>query len=219
MNLRPRRLEFHPLTAERWSDLEKLFGPRGAYGGCWCMYWRLTRAEFAKGQGEGNRRALKRIVASGRVPGILAYAGGQPVGWCSVAPREEYPSLERSPVLKRLDDKPVWSIVCFYIARSHRGQGVTEALIRAAIGYVKRQGGKMVEAYPTRPRGKALAPVSSYQGMPAMFERAGFEECARPSAAKVVMRHYLGKRMRCHGDGESGAPARVAKRRGKQCPR
>ena len=160
------------------------------------MYWRLTRAEFTKGQGEGNRRALKRIVASGRVPGILAYCGREPVGWCSVAPREEYPSLERSPVLKRLDDQPVWSIVCFYIARGYRGQGVAEGLIREAVAYVKRQGGKIVEAYPTRPRGRTMAPVSSYQGVPAMFERLGFEECARPSAAKAVMRYYIGKRAR-----------------------
>jgi GNAT superfamily N-acetyltransferase len=194
MNNGRTRMEFHPLTVGRWPDLEKLFGARGAYGGCWCMYWRLTRAEFARGQGDGNRRALKRIVESGRVPGILAYSGGEPVGWCSVAPREDYPSLERSPVLKRLDDKPVWSITCFYIARGHRGQGVTEALIRAAVAYVKRRAGKIVEAYPTRPRGRTLAPVSNYQGVPAMFKRVGFEECARPSAAKVVMRYYIGKR-------------------------
>jgi GNAT superfamily N-acetyltransferase len=112
------------------------------------MYWRLTRREFTEGQGEGNRRALKQIVDSGRVPGILAYSGREPVGWCSVAPREDFPSLERSTVLKRLDDKPVWSIVCFYIARGYRGKGVGEGLIGAAVAYVKRRGGKIVEAYP-----------------------------------------------------------------------
>lgn len=185
------RLRFHPLTSRRWADLEKLFGPRGAYGGCWCMYWRLTRREFTEGQGEGNRRALKQIVDSGRVPGILAYSGREPVGWCSVAPREDFPSLERSTVLKRLDDKPVWSIVCFYIARGYRGKGVGEGLIGAAVAYVKRRGGKIVEAYPTRPRGRTLAPVSSYQGVPAMFKRLGFRECARPSASRAVMRYEI----------------------------
>lgn len=104
-------LEFHPLTRERWSDFEELFGERGAYGGCWCMWWRLTRREFEQQQGEGNRQAMKAIVESVQVPGILAYAAGEPVGWCSVAPREHYGSLNRSPVLKRLDDTPVWSIV------------------------------------------------------------------------------------------------------------
>lgn len=184
-------LEFYPLTQDRWADFEVLFGERGAYGGCWCMWWRLTRREFEAGQGEGNRGAMKAIVESGQVPGILAYAGGNPVGWCSVAPREDYGSLERSPVLKRLDDKPVWSIVCFYVERQHRGQGIAHALIRAAVDYVKRQGGQVVEAYPTQPRADKLPPVSSFMGLPAMFEAAGFVECARPSKSRVIMRCYI----------------------------
>jgi len=184
-------LTCHPLTPGRWADFEKVLGPRGAYGGCWCMYWRLTRNEFAKGQGEGNRRAMRAIVKSGRVPGILAYLGKEPVGWCSVAPREEFASLERSRVLTRLDAKPVWSIVCFFIARGHRGGRVAEELIRGAVGYAKSRGAEIVEAYPTVPRGKELAPVSVYMGVPAMFKRAGFKECARPSAAKMVMRCFI----------------------------
>ncbi|MEM3726025.1 MAG: hypothetical protein QXK98_04075 [Candidatus Bathyarchaeia archaeon] len=100
-------LEFHPLTTARWADLEKLFGKNGACGGCWCMWWKLKRSDFLRQRGEGNRRALKSIVDSGVVPGILAYADGEPVGWCAVAPREAYPTLERSRVLKRVDDKQV----------------------------------------------------------------------------------------------------------------
>jgi GNAT superfamily N-acetyltransferase len=153
------------------------------------MYWRLTRKEFGKGQGEGNRRAMKSLVGSGRVPGIMAYLGKEPVGWCSVAPRDDFPSLDRSRVLKRLDDKPVWSIVCFFIARGHRGEGVGEELIKGAVRYAKTRGAKFVEAYPTAPRGRELAPVSSYMGIPAMFKRAGFVECARPSPSKIVMRY------------------------------
>jgi GNAT superfamily N-acetyltransferase len=185
------RLEFRPLTKSRWADFEKLFGPRGACAGCWCMYWRLTRSEFEKGQGEGNRRAMKAIVESGRIPGILAYADGEPVGWCSVAPRTLFGSLERSPVLKRLDDKPVWSIVCLFVARSRRGKGMAEDLIRAAVEYAGRRRAKVVEAYPTRPRGKKLIPLSTYMGVPAIFKRAGFVECARPSEAKVIMRYSI----------------------------
>ena len=105
-------MEFHPLTAERWADFEELFGPKGAYGGCWCMWWRLSRREFEDQQGEGNRRAMKAIVESGHVPGILGYLDGKPVAWCSVSPREQYASLNRSRILKRIDDTPVWSIVC-----------------------------------------------------------------------------------------------------------
>ncbi len=184
-------LKFLPLTKNRWADFEELFGPRGACAGCWCMYWRLTRSEFTEGQGESNRRAMKAIVESREVPGILAYSGGKPVGWCSVAPREKYLSLERSPVLKRLDDRPVWSIVCLFIARGYRRMGIAEAIIRGAVDYARTHGGKVVEAYPTRPRGKRLALISSYMGVPVMFKRVGFVECARPSEAKVIMRYRI----------------------------
>ncbi len=184
-------LEFQPLTRDRWADLEKLFGEHGAYGGCWCMWWRLTRREFEEGQGEGNRLAMKAIVESGEVPGILAYAGGSPVGWCSVAPREHFGTLERSRVLKRLDGTPVWSIVCFFVARGYRDKGVADALVKGALEYVKSQGGKVVEAYPTQPRADRLPPVSSYMGVPGMFERAGFVECARPSRSRVIVRYVI----------------------------
>lgn len=178
----------HPLTPKRWPDFETLFGDHGAYGGCWCMWWRSTRREFEERKGVGNRRALKAIVDAGKVPGILAYLGKEPVGWCSVAPREEFSSLERSPVLKRLDDQPVWSIVCFFVAKGYRGQGVAEALIGGALDYVKNRGGSIAEAYPTPPKKTPLAPVSSFMGLPAMFARAGFVECARPSRSKWIMR-------------------------------
>jgi len=184
-------LDFNPLTPERWVDFEHLFGSRGAYGGCWCMWWRLTRREFEAQQGEGNRLAMKAIVDAGEVPGILAYAGEEPVGWCSVAPRERFASLERSRVLKRLDDEAVWSLVCFFVAKGWRGRGVAEQLIHGAVAYVRQQGGRIVEAYPTVPRATTLPPVSSYMGIPAMFERVGFVECARPSKARMVMRYIM----------------------------
>lgn len=185
------KLAFHPLTRDRWKDFEELFGPRGACGGCWCMWWRTTRGVFAKNQGEGNRRAMKKLVGSGEVPGILAYAGDRAIGWCSVAPRESFPSLDRSPVLKRLDTRPVWSIVCLFVAKEHRGKGISEKLVRAAVTHAKENGARIVEAYPSMPRGKELSPFSSFMGVPSLFERAGFVERKRPSKAKMVMRKDL----------------------------
>ncbi len=155
------------------------------------MWWRISRSQFERQHGEGNRQAMQDIVNSGEVSGIIAYAEGEPVGWCSVAPRESYASLNRSPVLKRLDDKPVWSIVCFYVAKSRRGNGITAELIRGAIDYVRQQGGKIVEAYPTQPRGGQLPPVSSFMGIPSVFEKARFVECARPSKSRVIMRYCI----------------------------
>jgi GNAT superfamily N-acetyltransferase len=96
------------------------------------MWWRLPGKELNARKGEGNRRAMQQIVESGEVPGLLAYDDGQPVGWCAVAPRESFPRFERSVLLKRIDQQPVWSIVCFYVARSHRRQGVMSTLIDGA---------------------------------------------------------------------------------------
>ena len=188
----PATLEFHPLTPDRWEDFTRLFGAHGAYGGCWCMWWRETRAEFEKRQGAGNRRAMKMIVESGEVPGILAYAAGEPAGWISIAPREKFSGLERSRVLKRIDDAPVWSIVCFFVGKEYRSRGLAVPLIRAAVVYAAERGAKVVEAYPTLPKESRLAPASIYMGIPSIFERAGFTECARPSARKAVMRFTIG---------------------------
>lgn len=186
-------LAFQPLTPERWDDFVELFGPRGAYGGCWCMWWRTTRSDFTAQQGDGNRRAMQTLVQGGQVPGILAYADGKPAGWCSVAPREQYPSLARSRVLQPLDDTPVWSLLCLFVARGYRKSGLALALIEAAVAYVASQGGTVVEAYPTVPRGKRLPPVSSYMGTPELFARAGFEVCAQPSASRMIMRRRVGE--------------------------
>ncbi len=179
------------LTPALWSDFVELFGKKGAYGGCWCMWWRLSRREFEIGQGAGNRRAMKRLVDSGNIPGLLGYKGGMAIGWCSIAPREQYAALERSRVLKRLDGEPVWSIVCFYIHKAYHGQGVGEKLIRGAVEYAGSRGAKIVEAYPTIPRSRKLPPVSSFMGLPQIFRKVGFAECKRPSASKVIMRYYV----------------------------
>lgn len=138
-------LKFHPVTPTRWKDLENLFGERGACGGCWCMWWRLSRSQFNKQKGKGNRKAMKKIVDSGEIPGILAYANGKPIGWCSVAPREGFPVLERSRILKRVDEKPVWSVVCFFVAKPFRRNGVTVKLLKAAVEYAKKHKAKISE--------------------------------------------------------------------------
>lgn len=189
MNLQ--ELTVVPLTPERWEDFETLFGEHGAYGGCWCMWWRVTRSEFEKNQGEGNRLAMRRIVESGEVPGVLAYCRGEAIAWCSIAPRGRFASLNRSPVLRPIDPLPVWSLVCLFVARAYRGQGVTEALVRGAVAYARAQGARVVEAYPTIPQAKKLAPVSSFMGVPEIFERAGFVECSRPSRQKAILRYFI----------------------------
>jgi GNAT superfamily N-acetyltransferase len=187
-----RALTFHPLTPDRWDDLEALFGERGACGGCWCMFWRLTRSQYDAGKGEPNRRALREIVGSGRVPGILAYAGDEPVGWCAVEPREAYPALERSRTLKPVDERPVWSVTCFFVARPYRRRGVTPALLRAAVEHVRASGGRVVEGYPVEPKAESVPAAFAWTGFAAAFTGAGFTECARRSPTRPIMRYEIG---------------------------
>ena len=184
-------LEFHPLTRDRWSDFETLFGERGACGGCWCMWWRLKRSEFERQKGEANKQAMKAIVEAGEIPGIIAYIQGRPVAWCSVAPREQYPVLGRSRILKPVDETPVWSVVCFFVDKSHRNRGMTLRLLRAAIEYVKQQGGKVVEGYPVEPKKKRMPPAFVWTGLVSAFKKAGFVECIRRSETRPIMRFYI----------------------------
>lgn len=155
------------------------------------MWWRLKRSEFDRMKGEGNKRAFKKIVDSGEVPGILAYANGQPIGWCAVAPRKAYSALERSRTLKRIDDKPIWSIVCFFVAKPFRGKGVMGELLKAAINYVKKQGGKIVEAYPVEPKKDKIPDVYAYTGLVSAFRKAGFTEVLRRSETRPIMRYFI----------------------------
>lgn len=185
------QLEFKPLTPERWEDFEELFGKRGACGGCWCMWYRLKRSEYEVQKGEGNRRAMKSLVDSGKVPGLLAYSEGRPVGWCSVAPREEFSVLARSRILKPIDDTPVWSIVCFFVDKKYRQQGVSIALLEAAADFVRAQGGRVVEGYPVEPKKKPMPPVFASMGLASAFRQGGFKEQARRSDTRPIMRREV----------------------------
>lgn len=188
------KIEILPASPERWSDLEKLFGARGACGGCWCMFWKETRKEFEAKKGDENRLAMKIQVESGAEPGLIAYIGGEPAGWCAVAPRESYPALERSRVYARVDGEKVWSIVCFFIAKKFRRQGLSVALIKAAVDYAKSRGAKIVEGYPKAPKAKDSPDVFAWTGTVGAFEKCGFTETARRSETSRVMRFYLKQR-------------------------
>jgi GNAT superfamily N-acetyltransferase len=158
------------------------------------MWWRLARAEFNAGKGDGNRNALKKLVAGGIVPGILAFEGDRPVGWCSVAPREDFPGLQRSRVLARVDDRPVWSIVCFFVAKDRRRTGLTERLIREAVRYAGHNGARVVEGYPVEPGEAGTADAFAFTGIASAFTRAGFVEAARRSPRRAVYRKEIGRK-------------------------
>ncbi len=185
-------LVIHPVTRERWGDLEALFGPKGAYSGCWCMWNRQTNREFDANSGDENRERLRSLVMeSDDPPGLLAYLDGRPVGWVAVAPRTEYGRLARSPVTKPIDDVAVWSVTCFVIDRKHRGLGVGSALLEAAVEYARDHGAPAVEGYPVEPKSDQMPDIYAWMGLASMFEKGGFEEKARRSKHRPFMRLSL----------------------------
>lgn len=154
------------------------------------MFWRRGAKEYSAGKGAGNRAAFRRIVKRGDEPGILAYADGEPVGWCAVAPRAVYPRLARSRVLAPLDDVPVWSISCLFVARPWRRRGVSAALIEAAVAHARSRGAKVVEAYPVDPAG-TQPDAFVWTGIASAYAGAGFREAARRSPTRPIMRREV----------------------------
>jgi GNAT superfamily N-acetyltransferase len=177
-------LDIRPLTPERLPDLAGLFEQGGDPKWCWCAYFRVRGISFSGGSKTRHRGILERAAddgaREGRAPGLVAYADGEVVGWVSVGPREDYERLAYSKVLAPIDDKPVWSIVCFVVGRRSRGRGVASALLAAAIDYARDHGATMLEAYPVElEAGERIGAGEVYKGTLSMFERAGFKVIER----------------------------------------
>ena len=201
------QLRVLPLTPERWDDLLELFGRSGASiaRGCFCMFYRHSgKQEPAAGMtsSESNKRALKALVDSGAIPGLLGYENGRPVGWISLGPRDGYAKLARSPVMKPVDAKPVWSIVCFFVDAKARHRGVAEALLKGAMAWARERGATLLEAYPCDKPARSVDDFIWFGAKP-MFDRAGFVEVARRKPTRPVLRKAL--------RGSGGRSSRAAK--------
>lgn len=180
-----------PLTPERWADLERLFGPeRGAVAGCWCMWLTLRRPEWDSAGRAGRKVMFRELVEHGPPPGILAYDGADPVGWCAVAAREAYPMVMRSRVTSPVDDLPAHAITCFYLTPRRRRQGLMRPLIQAAIAFAGSQGATLVEAYPLDPP-PGLRPTGAFIGIADAFRSLGFVEVARRSPRRPILRRVI----------------------------
>jgi GNAT superfamily N-acetyltransferase len=198
-------LEIQSLTPDRLPDLASLFNQGGDPKWCWCAFFRVRSVDFATATPAGNRRVLEGAVeataAEGRAPGLVAYRDGEAVGWVSVGPRDDYERLQHSKVLGPVDEKPVWSIVCFVVARAARGQGVARALLDAAVDYAREHGATLVEAYPVETDGGRVPPAHAFKGTLGMFERAGFEVVERrransASAPRPIVRRSIRRSQR-----------------------
>ena len=147
----------------------------------------MRSAEFQRSTKTERAAELEGMVQRGVPIGVLAYAGGEPIGWCSIAPRETYQALERYRALPPVDDAPVWSVVCFFVDRRFRGQGVTLGLLKAAVAYARSQGAQVVEGYPVEPGSR----LYTYMGSPSTFLKAGFRDVTPAGQSRRVMRHTL----------------------------
>ena len=188
-----RPFEARPLTQETWADLEALFDLQGGsqVRGCWCVYYRRSRrVEVNATAAPENKRFLCELVDSGVVPGLIGYVDGSPAGWISLGPRTDYAKLRRSQIMRPVDDREVWSVVCTYVAMRYRGQGVQHLLLRAAIGYAMEQKVQTLEAYSVDKPGRSHD-VFMFFGSRSLYERAGFTEVLRRSPTRVVMRLQL----------------------------
>lgn len=186
-----------PLTQELWPMLERLFGKQGACMGCWCMYWRLPHKEWQTARGDNAKDLFKRRVAEGPPPGVLAFTDEDAKGWLQIGPRADAPQWNKpkrvsAPLEPRdAEDTGVWAATCFFVRPSHRGQGVTDALLDAGIEFAKKSGARLIEACPMETEGRASA-SGLYVGHISVFVRAGFrEKVARRKDNRPLMRLEL----------------------------
>lgn len=178
-----------PVTPERWDDLEKLFGPRGAYSHCWCLWPRVSSKEFDAASPAERKRKMRSVVKKGPPPGLIAYEGGEPVAWVAIAPRETMPRIVRSRVSKSPDGAPAWAIACYFVRPDKRGQGLMEKLTKAAATHAKAHGASLVEAFPVVDT--AMQGCDGFQGVASTLAKCGFEELARPTLKRAYMRKRL----------------------------
>ena len=183
-----------PLTKKNWFQLLQLFGPKGACGNCWCMYYRLSRADFAEGKtDDGNKKALKELVWSNKPTGLIGIYQGQAIAWCAFAPREDFMKLGKSRVHKRIDDQPVWSVPCLFIDKTFRGNGISVEFLKGVVNYAKDNNIRLIEAYPTIRTTPRIPDSFAWIGLYKSFERAGFEIVDQTSKNRPMVRYDTGK--------------------------
>jgi GNAT superfamily N-acetyltransferase len=186
-------LTVRPLTSDTWDDFETVMGDIGGARGCWCMHWRLSTEEWMRGKGDGNRTAMRDLAKRPTPPGVVAYLDDEPIAWCGFGDRSDFPRMQRSSLLKPVDDEPVVSLTCLLVKKGHRGEGLSSKLIVAVCDYLSATAEtRTVEAYPVEPvTGRRAGADTAMTGIASAFLAAGFTEVARRRSDRPVMRYSL----------------------------
>lgn len=158
-------VEVLPAASDRFDDVAAILGCHAeAVQCCCCQYWRMTSSEYSRSTIEERRRALRAQLAESPAPGIVAYVGGEPAGWCGFGIRQRVGRLARSRTIPALDDLPVWAVYCFTVRVGYRRKGLARALLGGLIDYAREQGAPALEAYPVDTGGARIHGTAAYVG-------------------------------------------------------
>jgi GNAT superfamily N-acetyltransferase len=182
------KLKFEPLSTSNWKEFETLMGEKGGCGNCWCMYFRLPYKTFQENKPEGNKKIMKQLVNKNLPQGLIASMNKEPVGWIALAPREDYTKIENSRVFKRIDEKPVWSITCFFIRKDLRHRGLSQQLIKGAVEFAKKKKIRILEAYPAIPYNEKVPHPFLWVGVLSSFLKNGFKIVRQNSKSRAMVR-------------------------------
>jgi ribosomal protein S18 acetylase RimI-like enzyme len=186
-----------PADDAHWPDVDTVLGHRGDSAQCWCQWFKLSRSQYTETSAAARKARLREQVASAPAPGVLAYLGDEPVGWCAVEPRSQYPVLARSRIARaagETDDRGRWAVTCFVVRMEFRGRGVARALLRGAVEHARENGARVVDGYPVDPTVRpSLSSAEKYHGTVTLFAWAGFAIIARPSPTRAIMRVEFGE--------------------------
>lgn len=188
-------VDIHPATADRFDDVASLLAPKtpGA-GACWCLSPRLASSELSSLGAEGRPGRMRQLCGEDPPPGLLAYLEGEPVGWCAVGPRASMGRLTRSRTIQRVDDLPVWSVICFVVKAGHRRRGVATRLLQEAVAFAASRGAPVIEGYPVDAEGSRINTTLAFVGTTALFEKAGFERIAETKATSAGRTRWIMRR-------------------------
>lgn len=191
ITMEPEALSFQELTGRNWKQYEELMGEKGGCGNCWCMYFRIPSKDFQENKPHGNKKLMKQLVDKNKPVGLMAFSNKEPVGWLALAPREDYMKIENSRVFKRVDEKPVWSITCFFIKKEYRHKGLSQQLIKGAVDFAKRKKIKILEAYPAIPYAERVPHPFLWVGVLSSFLKNGFTIVKQNSRSRAMVRLEL----------------------------